>query len=56
MSGGDRQVETPCIDVCVRDADGCCAGCHRTVAEIAAWGTMTDEERAAVMRGLSERH
>ena len=32
-----------------------CAGCGRTLAEIAAWGTMSDAEREAVMEDLPRR-
>jgi predicted Fe-S protein YdhL (DUF1289 family) len=49
-------METPCIHVCVIDADAeLCAGCGRTIEEIAHWSQMTDRERAAIMRGLPER-
>ena len=34
----DRAVPSPCISVCVMDpASGLCAGCYRTLAEIADW-------------------
>ena len=29
---------SPCMNVCVLDADRCCTGCGRTVGEIARWG------------------
>lgn len=32
-----------------------CAGCWRTLDEIARWGTMTDADRAAVVASLPER-
>ena len=28
---------SPCINTCSLDADGCCRGCYRTREEIAAW-------------------
>jgi hypothetical protein len=38
------------------DAEGrYCAGCARTLDEIARWGEMTDDERARVMARLAER-
>jgi len=50
-------MESPCVNVCVIEADtGYCAGCHRTIAEIAAWAGMSGEQRRKIMAGLSERH
>jgi predicted Fe-S protein YdhL (DUF1289 family) len=47
---------TPCIKVCVIDAaTGLCAGCARSLAEIAGWGAMTDGERQRIMRDLPAR-
>jgi uncharacterized protein len=47
---------TPCIKVCVIDAaTGLCAGCARSLAEIAAWAGMTDCERQRIMRDLPAR-
>ena len=49
-------METPCVNVCVIDAaDGLCAGCGRTLDEIARWATMTDSERRGIMLGLPDR-
>ena len=51
-----RPVPSPCIAVCrIEDATGLCAGCARTLDEIAAWGTMSDEERRAVWRSIALR-
>ena len=33
-----------------------CLGCRRTLAEIAAWGSMTDQAQRAVLAQLDERH
>lgn len=49
------RIETPCIDVCVVDRHGYCAGCRRSLEEIATWGTMTDEQRETVMALLPGR-
>lgn len=43
---------TPCVGVCRMDASGLCLGCRRTLAEIARWGTMSNEERR---RWISEQ-
>lgn len=48
-------LETPCIDVCQIDASGLCAGCGRTIDEIASWGTMSPERRRAIMAELPAR-
>lgn len=49
-------ISTPCVKVCGIDPlSGLCIGCGRTVAEIAAWGAMSEAERLAVMAGLDQR-
>ncbi|MDN5864942.1 MAG: DUF1289 domain-containing protein [Gammaproteobacteria bacterium] len=47
--------DSPCIDVCRIGDDGLCEGCLRTLDEIAAWGTMSEAERAAVYKQLEVR-
>jgi predicted Fe-S protein YdhL (DUF1289 family) len=42
--------------VCTIDqATGLCAGCGRTLDEIAGWSTMTDEDKRAVLAALPAR-
>jgi uncharacterized protein len=49
-------ISTPCINVCVIDPlSALCIGCGRTGAEIAAWVTMSEADRLALMAGLGER-
>ncbi len=49
-------MQTPCIKVCVIDAvTGLCAGCGRSLAEIAGWAAMTESERERIMRELASR-
>ena len=43
---------TPCIGVCVLDASGHCEGCHRTIDEIASWGSLGEAERARLMNDV----
>jgi predicted Fe-S protein YdhL (DUF1289 family) len=50
-----RVVLSPCVGVCELRADGLCAGCGRTTAEIAAWPTMDDAARLRVMERLDAR-
>ena len=57
MTAWERgEPESPCVKVCViHPAERLCAGCLRTVEEIAAWGRMTPEARRAVMAELPGR-
>ncbi len=48
-------VVTPCTGICAIEDDDLCRGCARTLDEIAAWGTMTPDQRAAVMAQLPLR-
>ena len=49
-------VRSPCVDVCRMDAaTGWCEGCLRTIPEIAAWSTMDDDAKRAVLARLDER-
>jgi len=49
-------VASPCINVCRMDAaTGWCEGCQRTLAEIAAWGGLSDEDRRAIWQALPAR-
>lgn len=51
-----RRMESPCIKVCMMDAaTGLCAGCSRSLEEIAGWAQMTDQERHRVMCELPAR-
>ncbi|HEY5206582.1 MAG TPA: DUF1289 domain-containing protein [Roseiarcus sp.] len=49
-------ISTPCINVCILDPlSALCIGCGRTGEEIAAWATMSEPERLAIMAGLEQR-
>jgi predicted Fe-S protein YdhL (DUF1289 family) len=49
-------MDSPCIKICVMDAaTGLCAGCGRSLEEIAGWAGMTDQERRRIMRDLPAR-
>lgn len=48
-------IETPCVGVCVMEADGLCRGCARTIDEIVGWGGMRPAERRSVMDRLADR-
>ena len=48
---------SPCIGVCRMDeATGWCAGCLRTLEEIAVWSELDDEARREVWVDLAQRH
>lgn len=51
-----RRAHSPCMGICRMDAAGhLCTGCLRTLDEIAAWSTSTEEARFAVLRLVAER-
>jgi len=50
-------LQSPCTRVCTIDqATGLCAGCGRTIDEIARWSQMSDGERQRIMASLPGRH
>ena len=47
---------SPCTRVCTMDAAmAFCRGCGRTLAEIAAWSSLSEPERIAIMAALPLR-
>lgn len=40
---------SPCMNVCVLDAERTCTGCRRTLDEIARWGRMSAAEQWQVI-------
>lgn len=53
MSGGE--VASPCISHCLLDDEGICAGCFRSVGEIADWALATAREKREILRRAQER-
>jgi predicted Fe-S protein YdhL (DUF1289 family) len=50
------EVASPCVSVCVIDEPtGLCAGCYRTLGEIAGWIDLSAAERRAVVASLATR-
>jgi predicted Fe-S protein YdhL (DUF1289 family) len=50
------RIESPCIKTCVIDpATRLCDGCGRTLDEIAAWSTYTNDYRRRIMAELPSR-
>lgn len=53
-SAGD--VPSPCLSVCrMEAASALCAGCFRTLQEIAAWGQMPEAGKRAVWQEIAVR-
>jgi len=51
-----RDLPSPCVSVCRMDvAEGFCAGCLRTLDEIAGWGSIDDATRRRVWRAIELR-
>lgn len=50
------EIVSPCISVCVMDEQaGICQGCYRTLAEIATWSRISNEDRWDIVQQLRER-
>ena len=57
MNGpGTAPLASPCINICqMHAATGWCAGCQRTLDEIAGWSRMDDAQKNAVWQRLHSR-
>lgn len=54
--GGQDDSSSPCTSVCrIDEATGLCVGCLRTLDEIAAWSTLGDDARRAIVAALPDR-
>lgn len=52
----EERIASPCVSICVMDApSGLCAGCYRTLAEIAGWIDFSPGQRRAIIGELSWR-
>ncbi|WP_127105168.1 DUF1289 domain-containing protein [Pararhodobacter zhoushanensis] len=50
------ELDSPCVKLCViHPRVGICAGCYRTLDEIAEWSTMSAEARQSVTAALPDR-
>ena len=47
-------VASPCVDVCRMEGNHC-AGCLRTIEEIAAWGNASDAEKTRILAAIARR-
>jgi predicted Fe-S protein YdhL (DUF1289 family) len=49
-------IESPCIKICIIHAEkGLCLGCGRSLGEIAAWSSMSGDDRIRLMAELPQR-
>lgn len=49
-------VPSPCVNICrMEAASGLCAGCWRTIDEIAAWSRMDDDAKRQVWQAIALR-
>jgi uncharacterized protein len=57
----DDEVPSPCVSVCkltelsTSQPDQLCAGCLRTIDEIASWGSASATEKRAIWRKIEKR-
>ena len=53
MKKSPNRPDTPCVAVCSTTFDEVCRGCGRTVAEVAHWVFMTEEEKDRVWQRIT---
>ena len=51
---GSAAVMSPCINVCKIEA-GLCAGCFRTIDEIARWANAADDDKRLILAAVAQR-
>ncbi len=47
--------ESPCTRVCTLGTDEVCTGCYRSITEIAAWLSLTAEQKRVVLESAARR-
>ncbi|HEX6827743.1 MAG TPA: DUF1289 domain-containing protein [Burkholderiales bacterium] len=56
MNAPPGEVPSPCVKVCTMDpVRGVCAGCYRTLEEIAGWPKYPAWQKLAVWQRIKER-
>lgn len=51
----EKEVKSPCRNVCTLDHNGRCVGCYRNIEEIANWSTYSDELKRRIIIKLPLR-
>lgn len=52
--GDESAVLSPCINVCKLE-QGFCAGCFRSIDEIARWADAGDDEKCLILAAVAQR-
>ncbi|CAH9060278.1 hypothetical protein PSECIP111951_02246 [Pseudoalteromonas holothuriae] len=48
-------ITSPCVRNCCLDEHDICLGCYRTLDEILAWGSASNEQRALILSRCEKR-
>jgi predicted Fe-S protein YdhL (DUF1289 family) len=48
-------VPSPCVGICIVDDARVCIGCRRSLEEIAAWSTATNEQKRRMLEAADSR-
>lgn len=49
-------IASPCVNICRMDErSGLCIGCLRTLGEIAAWSSASDDAKRRILEAIAER-
>ncbi len=51
----DKHIKSPCINVCVLNADDICEGCYRSMQEITQWSRYDESMKREVMEKTRQR-
>lgn len=50
------ELKSPCINLCKMDSENLyCLGCHRTLEEIASWGSLSNFDKQDILSDLKKR-
>ena len=52
--GDNSVVMSPCINICAMEG-GLCAGCFRTIDEIARWANAGDGDKRLILAAVAQR-
>ncbi|MFZ0390795.1 MAG: DUF1289 domain-containing protein [Calditrichia bacterium] len=49
------EVKSPCVGICAIAQNELCAGCFRTLEEIAQWNTLPDAAKRKILKEILHR-
>lgn len=56
MASALPNIPSPCVGICTMDAEtNLCSGCFRTLEEIGAWGSASNQQRYEIVQDLKQR-